>query len=884
MKSQNVLLIMSEASNFSFNTSLNDEFAAHFKRKYPYSEIFYEYLDIDKLQASNYNSLQALLNYKYANTGIDAVVYQGLSAYQLLNQNNTFQAQAAQFLLRYTHEQDLRVPSTKQTKSLVANSVNDSGSNGHYELLVKEDYDILISNALVLSNASKVFVVLKSGNNKLTNVQELKEKLSTSHNADKIELLNFTTATSLSQTVNRFKGKALVVLTPFEIRVNNIKYNPKETANYLAARMKAPVFVHWDSTIDEHVLGGYVISTDLIAKQLVYAITDFREKRMVGFNEENIYRHVYNAALLKQFKLTPSSPPQNTLITHQLDKPLTRFFNEFMVFASAACTLLLILTLTLLYLVKLRKQRNELHACEQEIRSSNEGLKIAANSSAIGLWEYIVDSDTLVWDEWMFRHHGITAQTFTPTKQNWLNIIRSSQRDAIKTGFYLAITKGSSLYSDYEVTVGKGRTRFLQINAEAIVDANNEPIKLVGTVVDITEQATLQHMLQSERNKLTNVSRAKSQFIASTSHEIRNPMNVIIGSAESLENTDLGPRQQQHVANIKHHSSRLVYMVNDILDLSKIETGSFKIRKHDFYLSPFVQRILASFEQSVSTKRLKLKVNLASDLPTIVHSDPRRIKQVIFNVIDNAIKYTDAGYVEIKLDWLSDTTSTDGSRGLLSFSVIDTGMGIAPENQHAIFEKHDQSHAQTYQQYRDSGLGLHASKEIAKLLHGSLEVESKVEQGSCFTFSLPVIAIEPVAGSASANSLAQVPSMLNKQVLVVDDVSTNRIIVAQMLADSGATILFAENGEVAVEKAKHQRFDFIFMDILMPIMDGLEATNVIRNDASSASRNAIIISISAQALDIDEDLRTNAGMNDYLPKPIDKEALFASVYKFQSAS
>lgn len=864
---------MSETFDLPFTASLSKEFTQNLKAKYPQSNIYYEYLDIGKLKPSNRSPQRDIIFNKYQDIPMNAVFYEGVGAFELLNLNSEFAPQAGHFLMHY------------------AGAFEASRyKNRPYDLKVENDYGKLILNVFELSKADTIFIVVKSGQKvAFTDLQKVDSKLEKLRLKQKVELIEFTTDTDVSSRINDYEGNAAVILTPFFIQIENTEYHLAESTKSLAALIEKPTFVHWDYMVNEHVIGGYVISSKLLAQEIVTGMVDFFAKRNPSLNEANIYAQLYNAPLLEKYDIDVRSLPAKSNVINKTAGPFDLFYLEAFTTIFILAALIIGLLILALWIRLLASQRKALSESGDALLLANERLTIATRHTQIGVWEYILHNKELVWDEWMFRHHGKEIDSTTPTIQQWQQFLDNTARVQFIASVKIAIEKGMPFVLDYEIHIGQKYSRILRLHGEAILNFEGQPIRLIGTVVDVTQELLCETQLQHERKKSAHVSNAKSKFIASTSHEIRTPLNVIVGSAELLENSSLSLHQQNSLSHIKASATSLMHMVNNILDLARIETGRLTIQKYSFDLQAFIQRVLASFNDELSRKALDIKLIDSPNLPAYVYSDPERIKQILSNLISNAIKYTDLGSIEVALSWQLDSPDSpyykdsireENQSGFLSFSVTDTGIGISAEQQAMVFDEFEQSNAQTYEQYSGSGLGLHVSQEIAKLLQGSITLDSRLKEGSCFVFSLPVTAAQPLNKTRVKAGPLVAPNLIGKRVLIVDDVDINRVIIARMLADSKAEIVFAENGLDAVQKSHQQQFDLILMDILMPVMDGLAASRAIRSDTSSSNNQVIIISFTTNAVEGDEQICLDAGMNAYLAKPVDRAALFETIEKW----
>ncbi len=370
--------------------------------------------------------------------------------------------------------------------------------------------------------------------------------------------------------------------------------------------------------------------------------------------------------------------------------------------------------------------------------------------------------------------------------------------------------------------------------------------------------------------------RAKSQFLANMSHEIRTPMNGVLGMAEVLLDTPLSGLQRRYLESLHHSGENLLDIINDILDLSKIEAGRLEINASDFALRHTVADIVASFRERAGRKGIELDAFIGEAVPDILCGDVVRLRQVLNNLVGNAIKFTERGSVAIGVD---PAPRMDEGRHWLRISVRDTGIGIAPEVQSRIFDAFVQADASHSRKYGGTGLGLTISRQLIELMGGTLVVESAPGAGSTFRFDIPFEAGVRIEDSTERRSLAP----LRGHVLLVEDNVVNREVARAALESFGLRVSVAENGLKALEAVSGEAFDLVLMDCQMPEMDGFDATRRIRAaEASGAqgTRRLPIVAVTAGAVEGDRERCLVAGMDDYLTKPYRQTMLHALLAKW----
>ena len=373
----------------------------------------------------------------------------------------------------------------------------------------------------------------------------------------------------------------------------------------------------------------------------------------------------------------------------------------------------------------------------------------------------------------------------------------------------------------------------------------------------------LSDVANEQRNKAMESSKAKSEFLANMSHEIRTPLNAILGFVEILQKENLDKKSLKYIGIIHNSSYTLLQIIEDILDFSKIESGKLEIENIDFMLVSEMKHITHLFEAKCSQKKITLSLIMDNDLPNAINADPLRIKQVVSNLISNSIKFTDNGKkITIRLSY---------SDNKLNVSVLDQGKGIAKSKLNHIFEAFNQEDSSTTRKYGGSGLGLSISGKLVQLMGGELKVKSELGVGSEFYFSIPA-AIANIIDKKDIEDEEEI--LLDGLVLLVEDNKTNQQFMQIVLDDIGLDCDVANDGLEAIEMFKSKKYDAILMDENMPNMGGIEATtNIIEIEKSQMLNHTPIIALTANALKGDKEKFLNAGMDEYISKPVDIQIL-----------
>ena|GEM_PF-1945543 len=353
--------------------------------------------------------------------------------------------------------------------------------------------------------------------------------------------------------------------------------------------------------------------------------------------------------------------------------------------------------------------------------------------------------------------------------------------------------------------------------------------------------------------------RAKGDFVANISHEIRTPMNAIIGFSHLSLRKEREPKQREYLSRISAAARSLLDIVNDVLDFSKIESGKLKMESLDFKLNHVLEEVSGIAMLQAREKGIRFSVSIAPDVPEGLNGDPLRLKQVLLNLVNNALKFTEKGAVDVFIRRVNDSET---NRIELSFSVVDSGIGISDEQIGRLFEPFSQADVSTTRTYGGSGLGLTISRQLAALMGGKIQVKSRPGEGSIFTFTA---LFEPIAGSIPSAESALPEMRQGSSVLLVEDNAINRMIAVELLEDAGISVDVAVNGREAIDAMKQTPYDAVLMDIQMPEMDGYESTRRIRR----FNRDVPIISLTARAMPGEKERCRNAGMSDYISKPLD---------------
>lgn len=399
-------------------------------------------------------------------------------------------------------------------------------------------------------------------------------------------------------------------------------------------------------------------------------------------------------------------------------------------------------------------------------------------------------------------------------------------------------------------------------------------------MLDITETNKLKEELRQSKEIAEAASLAKSNFISNLSHEIRTPLNAIIGLTEIAKKSENVVKIKDSVKKIEASSEQLLKLINDVTDISKIESGKVKLNNEDFSLYKMINKISVLIGANAEKKCIDFKTEIEKEVPDNVFGDPFKISRIIVNLLSNAVKFTPAnGTVRFTV---KATDFTENSINV-SFVVTDNGIGISKKLQKNIFDAFEQAEQGNSNEYEGAGLGLAISLKTAEIMNGTISLQSEEGKGSTFEFSVRLSLsfinslIDEEAENSSYNTLFP-----DKNILIAEDIEINKEILMAVFQETGLNLDFADNGNIAVEKFKKNTtfYDLIFMDVLMPLLDGYEATKEIRESGLPGSKRIPIIAMTAKALTEDIKKCEEAGMNGHISKPIDIDEVFFILNKY----
>ncbi len=528
-------------------------------------------------------------------------------------------------------------------------------------------------------------------------------------------------------------------------------------------------------------------------------------------------------------------------------------------------------------LLAFRGTARQLHEREAELKKSeaaametNRTLLLAEQMANAGNWRVDYPHETVTWSDNVYRIFGRSPAAFETSLPNIIGSIHPDDRTDVIQSLEMAY----ALQRDFEHTIRilrpDGEIRYCISRGFCEIGSGGQVSSLFGVIVDITQLKAAEEELKAARQLAEAANHAKSEFLSSVSHELRTPLTSVIGFADLMLRQEPSKQIQRYLTLQRDAGHHLMKLINDLLDHSKIEAGKLDLEAIPFDIRALINSCVEVMMLQATRKGLELDSVISVTIPEILVGDPARLKQVILNLLGNALKFTSTGHVALKVD----LTGVASDVVALRFEVRDTGPGIPADKLEGLFQRFAQASVSTARQFGGTGLGLSISKQLVEAMGGSIGVESRPGVGSCFWFNLRLL-------SASANNLPQMQAaghgeQRSNRILLADDSAVNQVLFSEILTSLGHRVVTVGNGAEALEAVQHESFDLILMDMQMPVMDGVTATQAIR---ALSSRTPPIIGLTASAMKEDIDRCFAAGMNGHVAKPVDIATLAEVIEK-----
>ena len=528
----------------------------------------------------------------------------------------------------------------------------------------------------------------------------------------------------------------------------------------------------------------------------------------------------------------------------------------------------------------------EVKKAENILRHNEEQFRQMLELMPQKVWTADANFNRNYFNQKMLDYSGLTFEELKD--QGWDKIIHPEDLEKTEKLRLESINTGKDYEVENRLLRKDGKYLWHLTRAIGVKDENNNIKTWIGSHTEIQEQrAQKEELITAKSNAELKIQiaeeavNAKQQFLSNMSHEIRTPMNAIVGFTNVVLKTKLDDTQKEYINAIKVSGDALIILINDILDLAKVNAGKMSFEQLPFNLSDTVSVILQLFESKIKDKHLKLIKIYDDSIPIIINGDSIRLRQILLNLMSNAVKFTSSGKITMQISLLKE----DIEKVTIQFKITDTGIGIPDDKLEYIFNNFEQAHRDVSGYYGGTGLGLAIAKQLVELQGGTITVNSKEGKGSEFSFVLSFgkIKLKEKAQNKKTNPDKEAIRIKNNtavetvpkvNVLVAEDMALNQLLIKTIILDFGFAIDIAENGKIAIEKLQKNAFDIVLMDLQMPVMNGFEATAYIRNEMKSAIP---IIALTADVTTVDVEKCKAFGMNDYISKPIDEKLLYNKI-------
>ncbi|MCP5047284.1 MAG: response regulator [bacterium] len=528
-------------------------------------------------------------------------------------------------------------------------------------------------------------------------------------------------------------------------------------------------------------------------------------------------------------------------------------------------------------LVQLEARKREQDQVEDELKAAESKYRNIFENAVQGIYQTTAEGQLLTANAAYARILGYDSPG--EIKGTIHNIGEQIYVDPFKREEWMYIIARQGFVNGFEYKAYRKDKSIVQLsgNIHEVRDGSGNFLFYEGMMEDITQKKQTQQLI-IEKEAAEAANQAKSEFLANMSHEIRTPMNSILGFSELLEDKIHDKRQKGYLASIRSSGNVLMGLINDILDLSRIEAGRLELQYTAVNPETIFNEIKNIFSQEVKQKALDFRMTIDPSLPQWLVLDDVRLKQILFNLVGNAVKFTDKGYIKLKLE--KRYTKEDHSFLDLIFSVEDTGIGVPKDQEDTVFEAFRQQKGQKVSKYSGTGLGLTITRRLVRMMGGGITLQSEAGQGSTFQVVLEGIEVAPIdmRPQTIEDHGNQTVTFEEAVILIVDDIASNRKLIKEYLDFPGFTLLEAENGKDAVKIVRQHRPQLIFMDMRMPQMDGYEATRILKAD--NRLKSIPIVVLTASAMKEQEDNVRRIGCDGYLRKPVTRALILGQLKRF----
>lgn len=814
-----------------------------------------EYMDSnDDFEDEYWKQLYNFYKFKFKNTKFDSVI--------------TLDDKAFKFLIRYG---DTLFPNTPVIFSGV-NNFNRSMIANHplFTGLAKSaDIQSTIDVGLKLHpNTKQVFVILNKTSNGLR-YRQLIEDMAPFYE-DKVNFLfsDEENVTKVKEQINKLPENTIIYFDGALKNDSSDFISFEKTADILFKDINIPMYSKAYVQSNKQSVGGMITEGSDLGKEigkLALRILDGEKVSDIPVTEDSAHKYEFNYKKLKQFNIDVKDLPKGSKIVNE--PPTSYSISKKLITNTVVIALSIIILAAILVNFNIYKRR-----LSEKLLVENESL-LKTLIDAIPDIIYFKDAHNRLLEANnslldLLNVEGMDYK-FKRIEELYSNSSSSLRNFVSLNNYDKKAWKSKSIFRSEETMQYKKEATSKIYDVLRIPlfndDGSRKGLILLGR--DITERKQIEHELQKSKEIAEAANATKSEFLANISHEIRTPLNAIIGFSELMTQLINEAKQKEYIETINSAGRNLLILINDILDLSKIEASKLEINYTPMNPKVILEEIEKILKQKISEKNLQLIIEIEKEFPTAILLDEVRLRQVLLNIVGNAVKFTQFGYIKISMKKEDANLNSDNLINLV-ISVEDTGIGIPEYEYERIFESFTQQSGQNIKKFGGTGLGLSISKKLVEMMNGHINLTSSVGKGSTFTITLQDVQtclnVVPVIKEDNTN--------LNKikfekaKALVVDDIESNRYLFKEILKNAGIEVITAENGLEAIEIARYEIPDIIIMDNRMPVMGGIQATRAMRK--IPILRDIPIIAISANAIEDDKEDFLDAGINDYMTKPI----------------
>jgi PAS domain S-box-containing protein len=510
---------------------------------------------------------------------------------------------------------------------------------------------------------------------------------------------------------------------------------------------------------------------------------------------------------------------------------------------------------------------------ETSLRESEERYALTVAGTNDGIWDWDLRADRVYYSPVWMKIAGYAEVACTDSRDLWLESLHPDDRTGIFEALKAHLSGKTALYHHiYRLRHQHGYYIWVEGKGRCLRSESGEPYRMLGTIEDITLKKQAEEELKAAKKAAEVANTAKGEFLANMSHEIRTPMNAILGFCDLLLDTDVDERSRRHLRMIADSGRVLLTLIDDILDLSKIEAGKLRLVYEPIDIRALIAGIVEMFSIPARQKAIHFRIEIADHLPRAIHFDGVRLRQILFNMVGNALKFTSCGHIQIAAHCEITLETEAETRITLSLSIEDTGIGIPAEQQARVFEVFTQQEGQNTREYGGTGLGLTITKRLTEMLGGTIALESEVGVGSRFTLVFPGVRVASTGEieRREASIDGELYSFAPATILVVDDVQSNRELLREYFENTPHDILLARDGQEGIQFARRYHPDVILMDLRMPGMDGYEAIERLKTDQSTEEIPIVIVSAASPS---PEKKHLESLCQGFLQKPLDRQRL-----------